>query len=101
MAAYPCKSLEFCLDAQENGKSGETGSKSTPVEGHVDGAWTINTGWEDGLGLQTAPLSGTARQDAEFWRCQAFSLLSHPCARSIAHTQTIMVLSYRLEMDIT
>lgn len=48
----------------------------------------MSTGWEDGLGLQTTPLSAIIGQDAVFWRCQALSLSSYSCVQSIAHTQT-------------
>lgn len=68
----------------------------------MGGILTINTGWEDDLVQQRRPLSVTIGHDALFWRCQAFSSSSHPCAQSVAQPQTVsMVLSYRLQIDIT
>lgn len=59
--------------------------------------WETTCGWyfnnehriEDDLVQQRRTLPVTVGHDALFWKCQAFSFPSHPCAQSIAHPQTV------------
>lgn len=64
----------------------------------MDGALTMSTGWGEDMVQQRRTLPVTLGHDALFWRCQAFSFPSHPCAQSIAHPHTDLQMANGFNM---